>query len=172
MPLPPGVATTTRREHDKRCSCYFRGSRDHPAKCPSTPGSVWPYKARRQRLRCCILVCSVHLDGRIWCTAMANVDLSAAGRLQFEPARAALRMDPGIGGARIGLSLRVTRQDERKDPPPCEVTGTVFVGRSPNLNLRFLCDLRGRLPGAGGVMETGRRPRASPVWSGMECRQV
>src|ERR1700730_10191148 len=61
--------------------------------------------------------------------AMAQVNLQTAGRLQFEPARDALRMYAAVGGARVELTMKATRLDERKDAPQCQVTAAMSVGR-------------------------------------------
>lgn len=74
--------------------------------------------------------------------AMAQVNLQQAGRVQFEPARDAFRMFAAIGGARVELTMKATRLDERKDAPQCQVTASMSAGRDPNMGQRFLCDLR------------------------------
>jgi hypothetical protein len=82
------------------------------------------------------------LRWKVQVSPMAVMDVQTAGRFQFEPTRDALRMYPGVGGARVELTMKVTRLDERKDGPPCQVTAAMSVGRNANVGQRFLCDLR------------------------------
>jgi hypothetical protein len=70
------------------------------------------------------------------------MDLQTAGRVQFEPARDALRMYAGVGGAKIELRMKITRLDERKDAPQLQVTAAMSVSRNANVGMRFLCDVR------------------------------
>jgi hypothetical protein len=112
------------------------------------------------------------------------MDLQTAGRFQFEPARNALRMYPGVGGARIELSMKVTRLDERKDAPQCQVTALMSVGRDAHMDQRFLCDLsqehlispisqgtETRLSGfiadhsCGSLRQSGAAPPCGSTWS-------
>jgi hypothetical protein len=50
-------------------------------------------------------------------------------------------MYPAVGGAKIELRMKITRQDERKDAPQLQVTAAMSVSRSANVGLRFLCDV-------------------------------
>jgi hypothetical protein len=70
------------------------------------------------------------------------LDLQTAGQIQFEVGRDAFRIYSGIGGGRIEVSMRITRQDERKDVVPCDIAARMSVGTHPNVGQRYLCDLR------------------------------
>jgi hypothetical protein len=73
---------------------------------------------------------------------MAFLDLQPAGRFTFEPARDAFRIYPAVGGGRVEVALRVTRQDECKDVLLCSVVAAMSVGTHPNVGQSYLCDLR------------------------------
>jgi hypothetical protein len=77
---------------------------------------------------------------------MAEIDLSAAGRIQIEPARDTIRMWPGVGGARLELQMTAMRRDERKDAPVCQLAAAMTVGRMVHTDQRFVCDVKALHP--------------------------
>lgn len=70
-----------------------------------------------------------------------TIDLGNHGLLHLEPARRALNLYPGVGGAQVELTLKISRSRDLKDQVPYQVDALMYVSDSPSLGLRMLCQL-------------------------------
>ncbi|MEV0611186.1 hypothetical protein AB0I61_33055 [Polymorphospora rubra] len=71
-----------------------------------------------------------------------TIDLGDNDYLQLEPARRALRLNPGVGGAQVELTLKISRARDLSPGVPYRVHALLFVGDGQSLGQRMLCALQ------------------------------
>lgn len=73
---------------------------------------------------------------------MTTIDVGNGDRLDFEPARDALRLTPGVGGAGIELQLKVGRMTESTNPSRYRIAAVLDISRRSQQGRRRLCRLQ------------------------------
>jgi hypothetical protein len=84
---------------------------------------------------------------------MTTIDVGNGDRLDFEPARDALPLTPGVGGAALELQLKVGRMTESATASRYRIAAVLDISRLSQQGRRRLCRLQ-----AGHLVTPSVRP--------------
>nr|WP_147252762.1 hypothetical protein [Micromonospora provocatoris] len=77
----------------------------------------------------------------------SGIRIDDANFIMLELPRRPLRFSPGVGGAQVDLTLRVSRSQDAQVPTPLLISGSLFTsGRNPSGTHRVLCQLQAEHP--------------------------
>lgn len=122
-------------------------------------------------------------------TQSAYLDFGGLESLRFEETPRSFRLWPAVGGAQLGLDVRVAAGRDDSPAPQYHLSAVMQVGLQPNIGMRDLCQLSADslvAPGRDGTVVTFRgiisdtqlrameqlRGNAEDLWIGLKIRAM